>query len=277
MEAQLADQAAPDAAVTDPPVTRTQLVDDLRALGVTAGQTILVHASLSALGWVDGGAKTVAAALHDAVGPTGNLVVSTGTAENSYTSRAFLENVKDFNRAQMVGFRGRMPPFDVNSTPTSAGVIAEAIRTTPGAVRSHHPQSSFAAIGPLAVILMAGHQFDCHLGERSPLRQLYEREAAVLMLGVTYRACSALHLAEYRYAADPPRMTYSCVVETRGKRRWMTYRDVVLDDTEFETIGQSLDKELPMRRGFVGGAESRLMSLCDVVDFAAQWMADHRS
>jgi aminoglycoside 3-N-acetyltransferase len=276
MELQSADQSARPAAAAGAPVSRTELADDLRALGVTAGQTVLVHASLSAIGWVDGGPRTVVAALHDVVGPTGNLVAPTGTAENSYTSRAFLENVKDFNSAQMVGFRGRMRPFDVNSTPTSAGAIAEAVRTTPGAVRSRHPQSSFAAIGPQAVIMMAGHQFNCHLGEESPLGQLYEHNAVVLMLGVTYRACSALHLAEYRYVTDPPRTTYSCVVATRGKRRWMTYRDVVLDDTEFETIGESLDKELPMRRGYVGSAESRLMSLCDVVDFAAQWMARHR-
>ena len=47
------------------------------------GSVVLVHTSLSALGWVCGGAQAVVEALLDALGPDGTLVVPTHTGSNS--------------------------------------------------------------------------------------------------------------------------------------------------------------------------------------------------
>ena len=44
---------------TERPVTRQSIVADLRELGVKPGMTLLVHSSLSSLGWVCGGAQAV--------------------------------------------------------------------------------------------------------------------------------------------------------------------------------------------------------------------------
>lgn len=265
------------AATTRPVLTRERLATDLDAIGVRPGQTLLVHASLRQLGWVGGGAQTVVAALRDALGPDGTLVAGAGTPENSITSRAFRSEVNGLTKAQVAQFRDRMPAFDAATTPTSVGAVAEAVRTAPGAVRSAHPQSSFSAVGRQARPLMAGHQLNCHLGEDSPLGKLYEKDASILLLGVGYHACTAFHLAEYRYTEHPPRQYYSCVVTTRGTRQWRTYRDVLLDDSEFEVIGKSLeDDEIPVRTGNIGSAETRLLSLRHAVDFATNWMTAHR-
>jgi aminoglycoside 3-N-acetyltransferase len=124
---------------------------------------------------------------------------------------------------------------------------------------------------------MAGHQVDCHLGEDSPLGKLYDADASVLLLGVGYESCTALHLGEYRYTRYPPRQTYSCVVlGANGERRWMTYPDVVLDDSEFEVIGNSLDRDIGLSRTCVGYAESRLVRFREVVDYATDWLRTHR-
>lgn len=260
-----------------PPVTRERMVQDLHRLGVKRGQTLLVNASLSHIGWVEGGARTVVEALRDAVGRSeGTVVVPAGTEENSSFSRAHQAATEGMTWDEVRAYRSLMPAFDKHKTPSSMGAIAEALRTSDGAIRSDHPQSSFAAIGPAAELLMADHRLRCHLGESSPLAKLYDRHAQVLMLGVGYGYCTAMHLAEYRYTPQPPRQEYTCVVTTDGKRGWKTYKDVVLDDNDFEEIGKSLAENLPVREETVGRADCRLLPLRDIVDFAIEWMSSHR-
>jgi aminoglycoside 3-N-acetyltransferase len=268
-------------------LTRETLVSDLRTLGVRPGQTLLVHASLRKIGWVIGGAATVVAALLDSVGETGTVVMPTPTEENSTTSRAYLELTDGMSPREVAEHKAKMPPFDRLLTPTiRGGLVAEALRTTPGAVRSDHPQSSFAAVGAQAARLMAGHERTSHLGEESPLGALYalgevgHGEAMVLLLGPGYESCTALHLAEYRYTARPPTCIYECVISVDGERRWDSFRDVVLDDTQFVLIGLKAEEQIePDRRheGRVGNAECRLLPLRDLVDFATVWLASARA
>lgn len=261
-------------------VTRERLVADLLTLGVPPGRPLLVHASLSRIGHVRGGADTVIEALCEVLGPDDTLVTGAGTPENSTTSRAFHARTADLTRDQATEHCAAMPAFDRATTPTSVGAIAEALRTTPGARRSAHPQSSFAALGRDARALMAGHRVRCHLGESSPLAKLYERNAMILMLGVDYRACTAFHLAEYRYRSRPSQRVYSCVVKRWGKPRWIYYRDVALDDSDFKIIGNYVERVLTdqgaMLSGRVGRAEARLLPMRSVVDLAGDWMGQHR-
>jgi aminoglycoside 3-N-acetyltransferase len=284
-----AERLTADPDVTGKPVNRGRLVADLRALGVPDGRPLLVHASLSKIGHVKGGAETVIDALLEVIGPDGTLVTGAGTPENSTTSRAFEARTVGFTGEQLEQYRREMPAFDRATTPTSVGAIAEALRTRPGAHRSAHPQSSFAAAGREARALMARHRVNCHLGEASPLAKLYDRDALILMLGVDYRSCSAFHLAEYRYRElaeyryreRPPRRVYSCVVKKWGKPHWVDYRDVALDDGDFEKIGNYLEDVLKVQAeiqsGRVGRAVSRLIPMRRVVDLASGWMAAHRA
>jgi aminoglycoside 3-N-acetyltransferase len=261
-----------------PLVTRRRIVHDLRRLGVEPGHALLVHASLRSLGRVTGGAETVVSALREAVGPTGHVVVPTGTEANSKTSRVHQAHIATLTPDDVERFHLDMPAFDKDKTPSGMGAISEALRTTRGAARSAHPQSSFAAIGPEADLLMADHPLECHLGPDSPLGKLNKMEAHVLMIEVGYWAFTGFHLAEYLYSPRPPKRAYACVVSTAdGTRRWQEYDDVVLDDQEFEDIGKSLEKNMAVRRGKVGHAQCRLVPLQAAVDFAAEWMIKHRS
>ncbi|MGV9302402.1 MULTISPECIES: aminoglycoside N(3)-acetyltransferase [unclassified Nonomuraea] len=248
-------------------MTRRELSGQLSRLGVAAGQVLLVHSALRRVGDVT--AATAAAALRDVLGEEGTLVVPTQTAGNSDTSREHLERIAGMSPGQVAAFRATMPPFDPLTTPsTGMGRLAEHVRTTEGAVRSAHPQTSFAALGPMAAKLMDGHARDCHLGEHSPLARLYEANAWILLLGVGYTACTALHLAEYRLP-DPPLRTYRCVVE----EGWWEYQDVDLQDAHLTELGADLDKTDFSRKGGVGRAECRLLPLAPMVDFAVNWLA----
>jgi aminoglycoside 3-N-acetyltransferase len=261
-----------------PYVTRDSLAADLRKLGVGAGQHILLHASLCSLGWVDGGATAVVGALRDVLGPVGTLVVPAMTPGNSNTSRLHRERARDMTWWQRRSYRRRMPPFDAATTPgTGTGQIAEQVRTSKGAVRSAHPQSSFSAIGALGEHFMQGHALDCHFGERSPLARLYDADAQILLLGVGYASCTAFHLAEYRYTSHPPQRWYACMVLRNGRRKWWHYRDVVLDDCDFPAIGEALAATNKVSTGTVGAADAALIPLRTAVDFAAQWLSAQRS
>lgn len=257
-------------------MTSEDLADKLLALGLARGMTLLVHASLRSIGWVEGGAEAVAAALRQVLSPAGTLVVATPTAENSDTSRDYLSRIAGMTAPQVLDYQRAMPPFDRAATPAGSGLIAEAVRTTAGAIRSAHPQSSFAAIGPLARPLMKRHAISCHLGEDSPLGKLYQADAWILLLGVGYASCTALHLAEYRYQEKPLLRSYRCVVRHRGEAQWRRFTDVVLDDSDFTDIGDALDGNIACKRGHVGKAEYRLVLMKDVVDYTADWMRAHR-
>lgn len=256
------------------PQTRTSLAEDLRLLGIRAGEVLLVHSSLSSLGWVSGGALTVVQALLDVLGPDGTLVVPSQTAANRDPSTWTPPPPEGWWPA----IRESLPGFDPVRTPSQhVGVIPEQVRTWPGAVRSTHPQTSFAAVGTQAVELMRVHRNECHLGEESPLAALAAAGAATLLLGVSFAKATAFHLAEYRLPA-PPRRIYACAVLTPdGGRRWFEYEDVALDDRDFARLGADLEHDTGLvTAGEVGAAHCRLFPIADAVDYAGKWFLSNR-
>ncbi|MEU6486620.1 AAC(3) family N-acetyltransferase [Streptomyces sp. NPDC046887] len=268
--------------VTGAPIhTERLLRTRLRALGVERGDVLLVHSSLRAVGPVAGGGAAVLGAVLGALGPYGTLVVPTFTARNSDTSPAYRARVRGLTPEQVDQAREAMPPYDAERMPSDGvGVFPELVRTVPGALRSAHPQTSFAALGPYAEKVVSGHHRDNHLGEDSPLARLYELGARVLMLGTGWEACSAFHLAEYR-VPEPPRRSYRCVVrDERGRRRWWEYEDVALRDGDFGALGADLERSVGaaagVRSGRVGSAPARLVELTTAVDFAREWLLRHR-
>jgi aminoglycoside 3-N-acetyltransferase len=171
--------------------------------------------------------------------------------------------------------RASTPPYDPRTTPTAGmGVIPELVRIWPGAVRSDHPQTSFAAVGPQAAQIVAGHALDSQLGERSPLARLEAMDAHVLLLGVGFGFCTAFHLAEYRIPT--PETDNSFAIMTPEGRRWATVRDIVVDSDDFEELGAAFTAERPVRHGEVGAAVTRLFPVADAVAYAEVWLAEHR-
>lgn len=257
------------------------LAADLLALGVRPGQDLLVHCSLRRVGPMAGGAATLLRALRTAIGPKATLVVPAQTTYTSLSSKSFRDATAGLDPVQLARYMATMPGFDQRTSPSRGmGALAEHVRTSPGAARSAHPAASFAALGPRAAECMALHDVDCHLGERSPLAWLYRADAAVLLLGVGYGACTALHLAEYRLPKPPAPREYRCVMSRHGAREEYVFVDISLYDGDFEELGEHLDREPFVRRGPVGSApDCRLLPVRGAVDFALAWppFSDHRA
>ena len=257
------------------PRTRASLGAELRALGVRLGETLLVHSSLSALGWVIGGQVAVVQALLDAVGPAGTVVVPTQSTWNSDPSEWHAPPVP---AEWWPTIRANLPAYDPATSPgRGMGQISEAVRTWPGAVRSAHPQTSFAAVGPQAAALLAVHDLDCRFGDRSPLAALAKAGAKVLLLGAGFDSCTSFHLAETRIV-DAPTEQQSCAMTTHdGGRGWVTYTDTVADEGDFATIGEAYQATGAVTSGWVGSTWAGLFDLSPAVAFAADWIRVHRA
>ncbi|MFY1689864.1 aminoglycoside N(3)-acetyltransferase [Plantactinospora sp. WMMB782] len=258
------------------PQTRSSLVRDLRALGVRAGSSVLLHASLRSLGWVCGGAPTVVRALLDVLGEGGTLVVPAFSRDNRDPSRWSHVRVPE---SWWPTIRAELPAFDPAVTPCrELGLIAETVRTWPGAARSGHPQTSFAAVGARAAELTARHPITSEIGPESPLGAVESVGGETLLLGVGYDRCTAFHLAEYRLPGLG-RRTNRCVVTTsEGRREWISYQAAVLDDRDFAELGKDfeLTSANAVRVGNVGAGKARLFSVSSAVSYAMSWLPRHR-
>jgi aminoglycoside 3-N-acetyltransferase len=256
------------------PYTVRSLSADLRELGVRSGDVVLLHSSTRSLGFVVGGAQAIVQALLDAIGPEGTLAVPTHTSDNSDPADWRNPPVPE---AWWPVIREQAPGFDVSRTPSRwMGVIAETVRTWPGAVRSDHPRLSFAALGAHAVDVTSGHRLDDALGERSPLGAVYRLDARVLLLGCGHDSNTSLHLAEWRQQSPPRGVTGASIRRPDGTSQWTTWTDVLEREDDFEQLGAAFESAVGLSIGQVGGATARLMPQRALVDFATAWMAVHR-
>ena len=257
-------------------VTSEQSSADLEDLGLQPGSIVLVHCSLSALGHVPGGEQTVVSALRRQVGDDGMIVVPTQSWQ--LCDPAYLDDpaVPVAMRAEV---RKALPAYDRRLTPTrTMGKVADAVRTHPEALRSGHPHRSFAAWGPNAAEIVANHALDDPVGEGSPLAALYRLGASILLLGVGFSKCTALHLAESRSGIPTPRLNNGAPLLVDGERQWVEFTEPAVDDSDFDRIGETFAELEPDRaeHGTVGSAEAWLIDMRGLIDFAGDWMAHNR-
>jgi aminoglycoside 3-N-acetyltransferase len=262
--------------LVDQPLPHTigSLTADIRALGISMGDVVLLHSSRRSIGFVAGGTQAVVQALVNVVGAGGTLVVPTHTPDN--TDPADWQHPPVPSTWWQV-IRDHSPGFDTARTPSQwMGKIAETIRTWPGALRSTHPQVSFAAMGAHARDIVRHHQLDDALGENSPLGAVYRLNGKAMLLGCGYDSNTSLHLAEYRQPSPPRAGTGSSIRQPDGTSRWTTWTDVVTDESDFTRLGADFEATGAATLGPVGDAATHLMSQPEVVDFATSWMSTHR-
>lgn len=260
------------------PATVESLQADFRALGIKPGMVVLVHSSLSAMGWVCGGAVAVVVALREVLGSAGTLVMPAHSPDLTEPSRWESPPVPE---SWWPIIRENMPAYDPALTPTRAmGIVAETFRKQRGVRRSAHPQVSFCASGPQASRITNNHSLAFGLGEHSPLSRIYDSHGFVLLLGVDHGSNTSMHLAEYRATFPTKRVVEEgAPISTSDSRRWTTFEEINLDSSDFDRIGEDFlrsDAGRAVRRGQVGLASCQLMSQRDVVDFTVGWLEANR-
>jgi aminoglycoside 3-N-acetyltransferase len=252
-------------------------------LGAYGESAVMVHAQMSALGWVVGGAQTVVEALTEAIAPRGTLLVLTGWQDRPPYHQ------QDWDAEERRLYREEAPAFDprLARAEREHGRVPEAIRTWPGAQHSRHPVCAFAALGPAAEWLVAGQSLDDGYGEDSPLARLVTLGGTVLLVGDLFNSVTLLHYAEYRASAGPKRyVEYEMPVLLDGQRVWrrireldssagaFPYEKLALEEDAFAAITRAALQAGIGRSGVVGAARAHLLPAPRLLDFARAWLAE---
>jgi aminoglycoside N3'-acetyltransferase len=216
------------------------LVEQLGSLGVVRGGVLLVHTSFRAVRPVEGGPRGLIAALVQALGPDGTLVMPSWPEDADAL-------------------------FEPGSTEPARdlGVVARAFWRLPGVRRSPHVQA-FAARGPRAEdVLRDPLPLPPHRPE-SPVGRVHELDGQVLLLGVDHDADTTIHLAEIT-AQVPYGITKTCTAIVDGRPTRVEYRENDHCCERFELVDGWLRETGAQVEGPVGNARARLCKSRDVV------------
>jgi aminoglycoside 3-N-acetyltransferase len=255
------------------PNTRTSLTREISAAGITGGDTILVHSSLSKLGWVSGGAVAVIQALMDVITPEGTLVMPEHSGDLSDPANWRHPPVPE-NWWNII--RESMPAYDPAYTPSRGmGTIPEVFRTMPGVIRSSHPEVSFAAWGKHASFITSSHSLAYSLGENSPLARIYDLDGKVLLMGVGFENNTSFHLSEVR-ARGSSLAKQGAPIIVDGDRKWVEYTDIVYDSDLFDQVGKDFCSTGLVKIVKIGAGNCFLFAQRAAVDFGIQWIERQR-
>ena len=250
------------------PNTSVSLRGELAILGLHPGMTVMVHSSLSKVGWTVGGPVTVIRALLDVLGAAGTLVMPAESPNVSDPDTWKDDRVKiEWHDT----IRAHLPVFDPLTTPTTMGAIPEAFRTFPGTIRSNHPIVSVCANGRLAREITKDHALEFCEGKGTPFEKLYNLDSHTLLLGVGFDRCSSLHYAESLVPARRTTMSRYPIMQD-GERAWVERPDMAFDNgVHFPTVGAKFAAKGTIRVARVGDADAQLFSTRDLVDFAESY------
>ena len=211
-----------------PQVTRDDIALGLRELGLTTGDTVLLHSSLSSIGQVVGGADAVIDAFLAVVGPTGTLMV---------------------------------PTFG------SLGIITEVLRNHPAAVRSIHPKASVAALGAHAEELCRDHwRAELAHGADTPYTRIAELDGKICLLGVDQDRNTILHAVEELARLPYLRTTAPATFETPEGMVTKSWPLFPGPHRDFIGLDARLRQEAGMRVGRIGNAVVRLVSARKILE-----------
>lgn len=231
-------------------VTKQEMKISLELMGVERGDIVLVHSSLTSIGYVEGGAGAVMDALLETVGDEGTIVMSTLT--------------------------GWAEPFDAAKTPSAVGKISETFRLRSDAHRSLHPVHSVAAVGRHAEYITSGHDLcETGCGPGSPYYKIKDLGGKVMLLGVDMDRNTIMHSLEeeidarYLHTLDIPAPTYM----PEGTATF-TLKKFPPGHRDFLRLTPFLRKRDALTEGKMGNAVVKVMDVRQVFEIGLELLRD---
>jgi amino acid adenylation domain-containing protein len=189
--------------------TPKQLEEQLRRMGIGAGDTVMMHSAFRMVSGFTGTPDQVMTSVLKVIGDAGNLVM---------VSMPYRGSTAEYLRAGI--------PFDVQHTMSQMGVITEMFRQHPGVLRSLNPAHPILAWGPAARWLVSDHEHTMYsCGKGSPFEKLVPLQPKALFYDVTLNTMTFSHYLEDRFQDTLPVRLYeetpveSVVIDGRGNTR----------------------------------------------------------
>ena len=260
-------------------LSRRDLASDLSSLGLAAGDVVMVHASLRAVGEVAGGPDQVHLAIKDVITDRGTMFMYASCPD--YVDEVGRGNLTPEQEAEVLE---KLPAFDPLTARSARdnGALVELFRTYPGTRVNDHV-ARFAVWGQHTDHLLSPQPWDFAFGRGSLLDRFVELDGKVLLLGSDHDNVTFLHYAEHIADIPDKRIArFKVPVLENGVRVW---REMAEYDTSngawtnlptnyFALVVDSYLAATRNRGGRVGGAESYLFSARGLLEHAlAEWQA----
>jgi aminoglycoside 3-N-acetyltransferase len=255
-------------------LTRSKLAADLAALGLAAGDLVMVHASLRAVGEIAGGPDEVHLAIKDVITHRGTMFMYASCP--AYVDEVGRGNLTPAEEAEVLE---TLPAFDPHTARSARdnGALVEMFRTYPGSHVNEHV-ARFVVWGEHADHLLTPQPWDYAFGHWSLLERFVELDGKILLLGSDHDNVTFLHYAEHIANIPDKRIArFKVPVLENGVRVW---REVA----EVDTSSQGAHASWPDRffamlvdgylaatvncGGRVGGAESFKFSARGLLEHA---------
>ena len=254
--------------------SRDQLAQGFRRLGVAPGDTIMLHASVRAVGEVAGGPDQIHLALKDALTEGGTLMMYASCPK--YTDEVGRGHLTAEQEREILE---KFPAFDAITARAQRenGALVEFFRTYPGSrVNSH--VARFVVWGKQAEHLISEQPWNYAFGAGSPLERFLIVAGKILLLGCDHDNVTFLHYAEHIVEIPGKRIArFRVPVEENGIRIWREME-------EFDSSGEGAHPNFPEAffaqlvdglltatnnaGSLVGDARSYLLSARELLEFA---------
>jgi aminoglycoside 3-N-acetyltransferase len=255
-----------------------ELANDFRNLGISVGDTVMLHASVRAVGEVAGGPDAIHLALKSALTPEGTLMMYASCPR--YYDEVGRGNLTMEQEREV---HEKLPAFDPLTARSERdnGILVEFLRTYPTSHVNHHV-ARFVCWGKQTGHLFESQPWNYAFGADSALERFLLLDGKIVLLGSDHDAVTFLHYVEHIVDIPGKRVArYQVPVIENGCRVWRAME-------EFDTSGDGAHANWPDRffakivgsllsgtgnnGGLAGNATTYVLTARELLDFALPLM-----
>jgi aminoglycoside 3-N-acetyltransferase len=260
--------------------SRGELADGFRRLGVAAGDVVMLHASIRAVGEIAGGPDQIHLALKDVLTDRGTLVMYASCP--AYVDEVGRGNLTAEQEREVLE---KLPIFDSLTARSQRdnGALVELLRTYPGSSVNDHV-ARFVVWGHHTSHLLAPQPWSYAFGHGSLLDRFAALDGKILLLGSDHDTVTFLHYAEHIVDIPGKRVArFKVPVSADGVRVWREMEEFDTADAGahpnwpprfFARVVDTYLDRTTNRGGRVGDAESYLFDARGLLAFALTVMTE---